>query len=420
MLLKNLRHLTKFTSVFYDSIILFLASSCIRLIYIQNRYWVAGDTPDYLDIAKNLAFHHAFAFTNANGSLQYTALRPPLYPFLIALFWTGPEPPIKILLLCQVLIGSITVVLIYLMTVKQFNRLIAIVSASLLVISPLTIHYTASVMTETLFTFLVVFGCYLWGEQKNFLSGFFFGLASLTRPIIFPFLVLVFFISLLSKLRFRWRGYLTIVLTAFIVASPWIVRNTLLFNRLTLTQSSGYGTNLLYGSIEIPLWGDDVWSWILKDPLTQPVPGLDEIELDRFRMKIAVSRISNNPLGWLKARVKQYPRLFLDSGDYILGDYSASFGQAIKDSNFLVLFVKLFFIFSSLMLFLLFWTGIFIFRGKILNLLHIFLFPLFVILMHLPMWIELRYNLAALPFIYIVAAIGLVGLTRKAKYYFRK
>jgi len=281
----------------------------------------------------------------------------------------------------------------------------------------MTIHYTASIMTETLFTFLVVAGCYFAGEQKKYFSGLFFGLAFLTRPIIFPFLILLVLISFLPKLRHKWRSHLIIVLIAFFVALPLIARNTLLFNRITLTQSSGYGTNLLFGSIETPLWGDDVWSKVLKDPLTQPTLGLNEIEQDQLRMKVALSRISDNPVEWLKVRSKQYPRLFIDSGDYLLGARNMSFGQAITELNLLVIFVKLFFLIFSFATLLFFLIGIWIAGKDFLNLPYIFLFPYFMMLIHLPMWIDFRYNLASAPFIYIISTIGLIGLFQKAKHY---
>ncbi len=412
--LSSFRNIPK---LYYDLISLFLLSICVRLFYVNYKYWTSGDTIQYLEIAKNLVYHHAFALDNTNGDFYYTASRPFLYPFLIAAFWTGSEPPTEAILVLQVIIGSLTVVITYLMAAKYFSRLTALTSALLLTFSPMTIHYTASIMTETLFTFLVVAGCYFAGEQKKYFSGLFFGLAFLTRPIIFPFLILLVLISFLPKLRHKWRSHLIIVLTAFFVALPWIARNTLLFNRITLTQSSGYGTNLLFGSIETPLWGDDVWSKVLKDLLTQPTLGLNEIEQDQLRMKVALSRISDNPVEWLKVRSKQYPRLFIDSGDYLLGAQNMSFGQAITELNLLVIFVKLFFLIFSFATLLFFLIGIWIAGKDFLNLPYIFLFPCFMMLIHLPMWIEFRYNLASAPFIYIISTNGLIGLFQKAKHY---
>lgn len=412
--LSSFRNIPK---LYYDAAGLFLLAVCIRLFYVSCKYWTAGDTSQYLEIAKNLVYHHAFALDDINGSFYYTAFRPFLYSFLIAAFWTGSEPPIEAVLIAQVIMGSLTVVMVYLMAVKHFSRLTAITSALLLTLSPMTLHYTAVIMTETLFIFLVTAGCYFAGEQKKYFSGIFFGLAFLTRPIILPFLILLVLVSFLPKLRHKLRSHLIIFLIAFFVALPWITRNTLLFNRITLTQSSGYGTNLLFGSIETQLWGDEIWTRILKDPLTQPTPGLDEIEQDRVRMKVAVSRIYDNPVGWLKVRSKQYPRLFIDSGDYLLGSRYMTFGQAVSESNFLVIFVKLFFLFISFVTLLFFLIGIWMFRKDILILPHIFLFPCFMMLIHLPMWIESRYNLPSLPFIYIIGTLGLFGLFQKVKRY---
>lgn len=151
-------------------------------------------------------------------------------------------------------------VLIYLIARKHFSRSTALVSASLLALSPMTIRFASLILTETLFTFLLVAACYFWGNNKSKTAGFFFGLVFLTRPIIFPFLLLLPIISLLPSFRAMRRSFLTMTLTALLVASPWIVRNSLLFGQPTLTQSSGYGTNLLFGTIDTPIYGDDIWT----------------------------------------------------------------------------------------------------------------------------------------------------------------
>lgn len=395
-------------SLYFDSMVLFCIAAILRAAYVLTYgYSIGGDATSYIDIAKNIVFNHAFALTNGSG-FSYTAFRPFLYPVLIAAFWTEDEPPIVPILIAQVVLGSLTVVLTYFIARKHFSRFVAFSSASLLVLSPMTLNFTAAILTETLFTFTLVAACYFWGSKSGVTSGFFFGLTFLTRPIIFPVLLLLPLISFLPNFRNSRKLLFTITIFSILVASPWIVRNSMLFGQFTLTQSSGYGTNLLFGTIDTPLYGDDIWSWISKLPMVQGERGLNEIEEDRRRLKIAVIRISENPSDWLKVRAKQYPKLFIDSGDSLLGLRSRPISQAIKEFDWLIIAVKIGSVVACLFLFLLFIIGLIGIRRMHTQLLHIYLLPVFFIIIHLPMWIESRYLLPVMPFVYIVAVYGLV------------
>ena len=400
------------SSLFFDLILLFCTAAVLRIAYILTYgIWKGGDTLEYIDIAKNLVFNHAFAYTKQDGTLLYTAFRSVSYPALIALLWTGDEPPINFVLALQVILGSLTVVITYLIARKHFNRRIAIISALLFALLPIAIKYTGVILTESLFTFLLVAACYLWGNKKSIAAGILFGIAFLTRPIVFPFLLLLPLISFLPSFKDMRRSLFTITIISVLVALPWIARNTLLFNQFTLTQSSGYGTNLLFGTIDIPLHGINFWPWIYGLPLTQNVDGLNEVEQDRRKLNIAVNRIAENPFGWLKVRVKQYPRLFFETKDSLLGGLRLPpLSQAVKESDFLVIFIKVGFVAASAALFLLFAFGSAGFIKRYPRLLHIYLLPIFFMLIHLPMWTESRYLLPVMPFIYVVAVYGLVIL----------
>lgn len=127
-------------------------------------------------------------------------------------------------------------------------------------------------------------------------------------------------------------------------------------------------------------------------------------------MKIAVNRIAENPLDWIKVRTKQYPKLFFDSGDSLLGSRTRPISQAVKEADFLVIFTKIGFMAGCAVLFLLFAVGCVGFIKRRPRLLHIYLLPLFFVLIHLPMWIESRYLLPVMPFIFLIAVYGSVML----------
>src|SRR5688572_5754141 len=83
---------------------LFFLAFLLRSAYaLWGQRW-AGDSADYLAIAKNLAFHHSFEQITGVP----TAARPPLYPFLIAAFWWTDNAPITAIILVQIICGAAT------------------------------------------------------------------------------------------------------------------------------------------------------------------------------------------------------------------------------------------------------------------------------------------------------------------------
>ena len=302
----------------FDLILLFCTAAVLRIAYfLTYGIWNTGDTPDYVDIAKNLVFNHAFAFTNPDGSFFYTAFRPLLYPALIAAVWTGDIPRLKIVAAIQTILSCLTVVIIYLIARKHFNRLIAMVSALLFALSPMSIRFTSIIYTETLFTFLLVAACYFWGNKMSKAAGILFGLALLTRPIVFPFLLLLPLISFLPSFKDMRRSLFTITLISVLVALPWIARNSLLFGQPTLTQSSGYGTSLLYGTIDTPLFGADFWPWITKLPLTQGVDGGNRCLIGMGSILLDGAVIEDDCL--IAAGTLVPPRMRIPAGSLVMG-----------------------------------------------------------------------------------------------------
>jgi len=385
---------------------IFLLALVVRSIYACVGQWWAGDSPAYLALAKNIAFHHSFSGTTGNP----TASRPPLYPALIAAFWWSDSAPLTEVLLLQIIVGAATVVLVYLIAKDRFSHRVALLAAIAAALAPMTVRYTAVILTEPVFTFLVVLGFYLWGRNHGVAAGLAFGLAALTRTIMIPFLACMVLLTFLSPWRRHRRLYLLISVSAMVVASVWVVRNAVVFRQFILVQSTGYGVNLFAGTIETPIYGDDVWTKVTEQLGSNKPDSQDERESDRKLMLRAVNRIEADPPQYLRARLKQYPRLFLDSGDYLLGSSNVTFGEAVQERRALVLLIKISFVLGNIAIFLLAIYGIVLERRRFVSLSHIILFPIFFSLIHLPMWIESRYSLPIMPLVLILAARGVEGL----------
>lgn len=395
----------------WDALALTIVALAARLVCIWKAPEVASssDSRLYLTLAKNLVFHHVLSMDRDAGALLPTALRPPLYPTLIAALWWGDAAPVTAVLVVQAGLGAATVALVYLTARDQFGRRVALLAAVGMVLARMTCIYTALLLTETLFTFLVTLGVFLWGRRRPVPAGVAFGLAALTRTTVVPFILVLFLIPLLPRWRKRWREYAMIGVAALAVTSIWVARNAAVFGRFIPVQESGFGQNLLFGTFETrTLWGQ-IWNgreWTGDQdahPLVSAGEGLGGMQRERLRTRLAVERITGDPLRWLAARAQQYPRLFMD--DSVI----------YQDEPPLLIVKGLLFHLLNLAIFALAAFGVFIERARFAALSHITLFPAFMLLIHLPLWVEPRYGLPMMPMVAILAAVGSLRLLERLR-----
>ena len=387
----------------------------IRLAWVWFGGWTSGDSAWYVNVARNIAFHHAFS-SSANGSaITPTAFRPPLYSTIIAGLWIGNSPPIFAVLLLQAVLGAATVALCYLIARDQFGHGVAMLAAVGLALAPMTGYFTAVILSETLFTFLLTLGVFCWGRERHVAAGIVFGLGVLTRVTLLPFVVLLPLLTLLRPWRSYRRGYLTISLLSLTIASIWIARNAVEFHRFIPTAASGYGTNLLLGSMATSE-ADDVPKRKALLGSVDAAGGkesVDETEFDRVRVRAGLRRIGESPGRWLIARVQQYPRLFIDNGSYMFGSEGVPFKVAIREGRIGQVLLRIVFILSNVLVFSFALFGIIGERERFARLSHLTLFPIFLSAISLPLWIEPRYGLPMMP---LVAILSAVGFSRSLKF----
>lgn len=158
---------------------------------------------------------------------------------------------------------------------------------------PLLVLYPFGLGTENLFFPLVLLALLFLLKAAdrpspgNFLaSGLFLGLAALTRSIILPFAGLaILWVWFGLKRR---RGALVAALVFLAVVSPWVVRNSLLHQKLTGIETSlGYNLYLGYHP-----GGDGSFFF---GPSLDLIPILDDAERDRLGTEKALEFIWDDP-----------------------------------------------------------------------------------------------------------------------------
>lgn len=211
--------------------------------------------------------------------------------------------------------GAITVVLIYLLASRLVDRRTGVAAAALLAIFPSQIFYTGTILSEPLFTMLLVASVLAlawrpWSRDGMPYSqlagaGVLLGAATMTRGItlVFPLLLLTFWLFYQhSKTRALLQTAVLFGGIALLVA-PWTIRNIVQFDTL-VGPSTNVGDDLCIGNFD----GAD-GKFTLIGKCFAGYEGLppDELEIKRNRegLRIAIEDRLADPLGTVPLVLKK-------------------------------------------------------------------------------------------------------------------
>jgi hypothetical protein len=235
-----------------------LAFAIIAGNHLTTPFSGGGDTKNYVTLARNVLAGDGFAYAH-----MPTALRPPLYPYLLAgLMWIAPEHWLAALHTLQFLGGLMTAWLCGRLANRWFGAASGRAALLLALFLPTLIFFTGEVLTESTAALLtILFLLYLdQAMRSGSLSGLvcvgvFSGLAALNRfnavaqgPVA---AAAVFFclpgtpieknIGRLLGHGERWRRALTVAAALAVVTAPWLVRTTAVFHgRAIYSTHSGF------------------------------------------------------------------------------------------------------------------------------------------------------------------------------------
>jgi 4-amino-4-deoxy-L-arabinose transferase-like glycosyltransferase len=230
----------------------------ILAVALAARIAVIVATPDFMPLFDAADFHrHATSIADGNGypSSQLgvagpTAFRPPLYPLALAgVQVLGGEMDAERVL--GALLGVVTVLLVFLIAQRIWERSVALVAAAIAAIFPPLVTLNASLLSEVLFIPLVLAGVLAVLEYRDtrrmrwaIVAGVLCGLAALTRANGLV-LVLAFAIGVWTVRPWRSRAAFAapavVVLATVVTLAPWVIRNTIEFDRFVgISTGGGY------------------------------------------------------------------------------------------------------------------------------------------------------------------------------------
>jgi 4-amino-4-deoxy-L-arabinose transferase-like glycosyltransferase len=414
----------------------FLTALAVRLTFHAIvAVSVDSDTAAYIRLGRNLAEHGVFSLSEGPPfvpSISY----PPIYPAFVALLWSmGAHTPFAIAAV-QTVVDATTAVMVLLLARQVLPARWALATALVYALHPGPIPYATRVLTDSLFTMLSCVGVVLFARALtrdrlalSAVAGTVIGLAALTRSV--GALVPLALVGVVLAVRLPRRGAhaAAMLALAVLVIGSWCLRSSLLAGRFVPIQ--GRGVVNVYG----PAKGDKGFSLPLTSkpadprPATAPPPGTEapqdryysrlkdartpaEIaEADRAGLRVVARRLMENPELFLLSRIT-YPFLFLTSFDAFTQIHT-SFGQLVAEGDVLRIATKLtMLVVFSLVPFVLAFVGLARGRRSPVERLCATIW-IYTLVIHIPLWIEYRFWLPALPFLLVSAAVGAYALRMK-------
>ena len=283
-------------------ILLLLASLLLRLGWGWSRPATEkslADLPDqveYLACARSLAGlaqGASFGFIDPRFGQFVYAQRTPGYPAFIALCG-GNIPAVRIV---QALIDVSTILAVFLIARKWLCERRALFAAGLVAVNPMLVYFSGLLLTETLYTAMLVWSIYLLVNRRCiFTAIFLLAISVLVRPSGLPFVILLPLVSGwlvgpgASARRGMGYGLLGAAVLA-IVLLPWAVRNRqVLGNWVWLSSNSGI---TLYDGVWENAQGNSDQRFL--DQMTG-LRALGEVGRDRLFNRLANDEISKDPL----------------------------------------------------------------------------------------------------------------------------
>lgn len=434
----------------YPLLIILCSAFLIKLIYFafiifRNPEGIyVFDSYGYWQIAFNLREYGAFS-QSYEFPLDPDYYRTPLYPFFIILAEAiGPEG--FSIIACQIILSILTCYFTFkLSLVITSSRFISCVSALIIALDIPSIVMNTLVLTETLFTFVLIVSVYsfvIFLQKKKLkillLSGLFCGAAVLCRPIGFflPFLFVAFLI--VSERKQIGKIIIPLIIfsvTVFISITPWLIRNKITFDHYFLSvirehNMQNYQAAAVYAKLHnrsLPE-SQSILRWktfksFNGDANKQPY------EYAKFIEKDAINIALENPEILFMHHLKQFFYFFTKPCrayiDIQMGNWGSGYNTIPKDypifkylfehNSKLTITLVMFQLVLLTILYLAIIFGIIYFKqeGKMFYFLLLFLIVFCFANLTMPSIAESRFRVPVMPYIAILSASGIYFLREK-------
>ena len=213
------------------SIAIIVIVALIRLIFAIT-HTVSGDACLHLSAAHFIANENKLPLFEGLGRLQ-PFWAPPLFHIITAFFYKiaafiSQDLAIIISKLISPLFGTLTVILLYLISRKFYNEKITLYSMIFINFIPVFLDYSIFSYVDITMAFFSVLAVYLMINNRFFLSSASLGLAILSKyNAVFMYPILIYLAYKLSK-KYLYRNLAMVTILPLTISSVWFIRNFIL------------------------------------------------------------------------------------------------------------------------------------------------------------------------------------------------
>tara|TARA_B100000315_G_scaffold151864_1_gene140693 strand:- start:14074 stop:16137 length:2064 start_codon:yes stop_codon:yes gene_type:complete len=235
--------------------LIFFISVSIRILYFyhfnENPFFhFIHDTSDAINFdagAQNFASGDLLA-TSANDNYS------PLYKYFLGFIYILAGRNLPVVWGVQFFLGTITVLLVFLITSKLFNERAALISSTLYALYGPELMYEGILLRASFITFLGVLSLYLLiqlEEKSNLLeiviTGFAISLFIQSRPNVILVFALLFFVSFYCTDRKNLKKYLSLSFIVLLLFIPLLIQAYIVHGKFVFFDASGL-TAILMGN----------------------------------------------------------------------------------------------------------------------------------------------------------------------------
>lgn len=220
-------------AIYFGAMLVFVFSVALRFSYVNTAIVdnpFRADAGRYFSLATNVVTQHSYSLSSEAPFLPSTYITPG-YPLFLAI-WVGITDSVQsfyaLLLNFQALLGVSCAMLVFVLGLELGGLGVAVAAGLLFAISPHHVIATGYVLTECLFTFLLLLSAVvcLQATRRNlrklfFIAGVVIAFAALVRPVALLFPLLLVPVVWKSMGNKAWSRLLLLCVAMALVWAPW-------------------------------------------------------------------------------------------------------------------------------------------------------------------------------------------------------
>ncbi len=295
--------------------------SIILRILLLNEY---GDTElvnEWGTLFNNLKYNNILALRSFEGVLIPTVYMPPLYVYFIylvdILILGNEQYLVKTILFIQILLSGVSILIFYKINSLLFSKKISLISSYIFSFFPIYVYSSIQISSISIQIFLnllfIFFTLKIMQKTIDYKIIIKLGVVSGLCILLRGEFILIFFFSLIF-LKYtnliNLKNLCIIFLISLLTTSPYLVRNYINFEKITITKSFGYNLwkgNNVDSSVEGSESSIAFETGEIKDKITElKKNNLYDFNYDKIFLDNAIGTIQDDPKLFIERYLKKF------------------------------------------------------------------------------------------------------------------